>query len=238
MAVFLLRSYGGFAASSTVPVTFPDATESALIAQGIATAANTTSYSSLVGGPDGFVTQGGNVAIVPQAGYSQQTYYQGPLVLPVIALGSAALTGYETNGVAQTAGTFNLIDIYVPYYNTWTGIAALQGTTVGTNKLIGAIWGSSGALIANSAVAGVTTSGASTFLNLPFTAKVNLAPGRYILGVQADGATDTLRHVLTANGQAWSTGTQAGTFGTVPATLTTVPVTFTTAVGPIVQLYT
>ena len=54
--------------------------------------------------------------------------------------------------------------------------------------------------------------------------------------VDDPGATDTLRHLLAANGSNVMTGTLAGTFGTVPATITP-PVTFTTAVGPIAQLY-
>lgn len=239
MAVYLLRNYAGFTASSTVPVTFPDSTEASLIAQGLAIAANTTSWPSVTGGPDGIITQGGNVNDAPQAGYTTPTYYQGPLTWSNIALGSLALTSYETNGVAQTAGTWNLTDIYVPYYNTWTGVSVLQGTTVGTNLIIVALFGSNGTLIANSTTAGVATASASTFKNCAFTAKVNLVPGRYIIGVQLDGNTDTIRHVLSANGAAnLSTGTQAGTFATVPSSVTTIPVTFTTAQAPIVQLYT
>lgn len=236
MAVYLLRNYGAFAASSTVPVTLPDSTEAALIAQGLATAAQTTSMVSLVGAPDQIVSQGGNLAQASQAGYSTQTYYQGPLRLPVIPLGSAALTGYETNGVAQTAGTFNFVEIFVPYYQTWTGAGWLNGTTVGTNKGIVAVYGSDGALIANSAVAGVLTANASVMQNVAFTAPVNLVPGRYFLALQMDGNTDTVRHLLVANGAVPCTGTVAGTFGTVPASITTTT-TFTTAVGPIMQLY-
>jgi hypothetical protein len=133
--------------------------------------------------------------------------------------GSLALTGYETNGVAQTAGQWNLTDIYVPYYKTWTGAAVLQGTTVTTNKLIVALYGSNGALIANSAVAGVLTTTASTFLNCPFTAKVNLAPGRYIIGVQATETTDTIRHILARTVLRFRAESVTGTFATVPATL-------------------
>lgn len=239
MAVYLLRNYAGYTASSTVPVTFPDSTEQSLIAQGMATAAFTTSMPAITGGPDGFVTQGGNLADAPQAGYTTATYPQGPLRLMAgsMAMGSAALTGYETNGVAQTAGTYNIVDIYVPYFNTWTGVIVLQGTTVGTNFLRGVVWGSDGVLIAASAAAGTVTASASTFLSVPFAAKVNLAPGRYFIGVQADGATDTIRHILSANGVIPTTGTQTGTFGT-NANITTVPTTFTTAVGPICGLYT
>lgn len=234
MSVLLLRAYAGYAAGAIV--TFPDATESALIAQGLASASFTTSMPSVVGAPDQFVTQGGNVALAPQSGQSTQTYYQGPLNLPVIDLGSAALTGYETNGTAPVAGTMNLTEIYVPYWQTWTGIGKLNGTTVGTDNHLVALYGSSGALIANSAVAGVLSANASVMQNIAFTTPVTLAPGRYFLGVQSNGTTATLRHLLAANGSNVCTSATAGTFGTVPATLTP-PATFTTAVGVIAQLY-
>lgn len=236
MSVTLLRPYLGFATGAVV--TFQDDVELAMIAQGLATAAAVTDMSNTVAGQMQSMNQGGNLAVIPQgsAGYTTPTYFQGPPRLPVIPLGSAALTGYETAGVVQTAGTFNLVEIYVPYWNTWTGIGVLNGTTVGTDKFIVALWGTDGRLIANSAVAGTTTAGASVMQNIPFTSTITLAPGRYIIGVQSNGTTDTIRHLLAANGSVASTGTVAGTFGTVPSTIT-VPSTFTTAVGPISQLY-
>lgn len=242
MSVYLLRPYMGYTASSTVPRTFDSDTETALITQGFALAvsAGAASISSLTNGPDALATQAGNIDRVSQQGYSTPTYPQGPLRLMAggMALGSAALTGYETNGVAQTAGTYNMVDIFVPYVNTWTGVAVLQGTTVGTNFLRAAVWGTSGALLASSPAAGVVTAGASTFLLLPFTYPTELVRGRYIIGIQADGNTDTIRHMLSANGSMPSTTTLAGTFGTDVSTLTTVPTTFTTAQAPICYLYT
>lgn len=238
MSVYLLRNYAGYTASTTVPVTLPDSTETALIAQGLATAAQTTVTSSISDGPSAYITQGGNVALISQAGATSPTYRQGPSILPNIALGSAALTGYETNGAAQVAGTWNYSEILVPHWNTWTGAGALNGTTVGTNKYIFALFGSSGTLLANTAVAGVLTANASVMQNIAFTAPILLAPGRYFIGVQLDGATDTVRHVLSANGSNVICGTQTGTFGTVPSAITTVSSTFTTAVAPICQLYT
>lgn len=237
MAVYLLRNYGAFTASSTVPVTLPDSTEASLIAQGLATAAQTTSMTSVLGGPDQFVTQGGNMAPAPQGGYTTATVLQGPSLWPNIALGSLALTSYETNGVTQTAGQWNYAEIFVPYFNTWKGAGVLNGTTVGTSKYITAIWGSNGTLLANSAVAGTLSVGGSVMQNLAFTAPINLAPGRYFIGLQMDVATDTVRHMLSANGSNVICGTQAGTFGTIP-NITTVSTTFTTAVAPIMQLFT
>lgn len=242
MSVYLLLPYMGYTASATVPRTFDSDTESALIAQGraVAVSAGAATIASRTDGPVAPASQGGNIARVDQAGYSTPTYYQGPLRLMAggMTMGSAALTGYETNGVAQVAGTFNYEDIFVSYLNTWTGLAVLQGTTVGTNYLRSAVWGTNGALLASSPAAGVITAGASTFLLLPFTYPTELIPGRYVVGVQADGATDTIRHILSANGSIPSTGTQTGTFGTDISTLTTIPVTFTTAQAPICYLYT
>lgn len=239
MSVYLLRSYQGFAASSTVPRTFQDDVETSLIAQGLATAAQTTDMSTMPAGSTQNVLQGGNVQMVPQGeqGYTTPTYLQGPSLLPNIALGSAALTGYETNGVTQTAGQWNYSEIFVPHWNTWTGAGVLNGTTVGTSLYIMALWGSNGTLIANTAVAGAVSAGASVMQNFAFLYPTNLAPGRYFVGLQMNVATDTVRHVLAANGSNVICGTQAGTFGTVP-NITTVASTFTTAVAPICQLYT
>lgn len=239
MAVYLTRNYAGFTASSTVPVVFQDDVETALIAQGIATAAQTTSMSDFPAGTFQTMTQGGNLAAIPQGeqGYSTPAFLQGNSLLPNIALGSLALTSYETNGVTQTAGQWNYSEIFVPYWNTWKGVGVLNGTTVGTSKYITALWGTNGTLLANSAVAGTTSTGASVMQNLAFVSPILLAPGRYFIGLQMDVATDTVRHVLSANGSNVICGTQAGTFGTVP-NITTVSTTFTTAVAPISQLFT
>lgn len=238
MSVYLLRPYASYPASSTIPVTFPDSTEQALIAQGLAVAAGATSMPSVSDGPDAYVTQGGNIADVSQGGFGgTPTYHQGPLFYPCISLGSAALTTYETNGVAQTAGTMNLTEIFVPYLQKWTGAGILNGTTVGTHNVLTALYGSNGALLANSAAAGVVSASASVMQNIPYTAPITLVPGRYFLGFQYSGTTPTPRHLVALNGSNICVGSQAGTFGTIPATLTTIPVTFTDAIGPICQLY-
>jgi hypothetical protein len=182
------------------------------------------------------VTVGGNVRPALFTGEGSPAFAQGPLIWPAIALGSAALTGYETNGVAPVAGTVNLTEIYVPYGATWTGVGVLNGTTVGTDNFIVAIYGSNGALLANSALAGTLSAGASIFQNIPFTATVQLPAGRYFIAVQSNGTTATLRHILAANGSNVMTSATVGVFGTLAATVTP-PATFTTALGVIVQLY-
>lgn len=234
MTVKLLHNYGSYLAGAYV--TLPDSTESALIAQGLATAAGTSTTVPNTDAGDAYTTIGGNTMNIQSSGLSTPTLYQGPLMWPNVPIGAVALTTFETNGVAQTAGTFNLAEIYVPYAQTWTGVAVLNGTVVGTDNLIVAVYGTNGALLANSAVAGTLSAGASAFQNIPFTTAITLPAGRYFIGVQASGTTATLRHILAANGVNVCTGTVAGTFGTVPATITA-PATFTTAVGVIAQLY-
>lgn len=237
MSVTLLRNYGTFLSGAVI--TLDADSETALIAQGIGTAfTGGIAANSRVGAPDMYGTQGGNQYNFAQAGLTSTVgSYQGSLILPCISLGSVALSTYETAGVAPVSGTMNLTEIYVPYVNTWTGIGVLNGTTVGTNNHLIALYGSNGTLLANSAVAGTVTANASTMQNRAFTSPITLVPGRYFLGVQANGVTDTLRHLLAANGANICTSATAGVFGTVPATLTP-PATFTTAVGVIAQLYT
>jgi len=234
MAVTLLRAYGGFAAGAIV--TFPDATEQSLIAQGLATASLVTSVPSLVGGPDQFINQNGNIARIAQGGQGTPVAIQGPSILPNMPLGTAALTAAGTSSV-HVAGTMNLSEIFVPHWNTWKGLAVLNGTVVGTDNMLVALYGSDGKLLANSAVAGTLSAGASTFQSRDFLVPVTLAPGRYFCGVQSNGTTATSNKFVSANGVNVLTGAIAGTFGTVPATVT-VPTTFTTAQGCVCQLYT
>lgn len=234
--IYLLRRYATYEAGATV--TLDADTEAALVAQGIGTkVSNGASARSVVGAPDMYATQGGNNASMPQGGLgSAVSSYQGPLRWPCIALGSAALTGYETNGVAPVAGSIDLTEIFVPFYQTWTGVGVLNGTTVGTDSFIVALYGSNGDLLANSSLAGTLSAGASVFQNIPFTTPLPLLPGRYFTAFQSNGTTATVRHLLAANGSVPCTSRTAGTFGTLPATMTP-PTTFTTAVGVITQLY-
>ncbi len=234
MAVTLLRAYGGFAAGAIV--TFPDVTEQSLIAQGLAAASLVTSVPSLVGGPDQFINQNGNIAWIAQTGQGTPVALQGPSILPNMSLGTAALTAAGASSV-HVAGTMNLSEIFVPHWNTWKGLAVLNGTVVGTDNMLVALYGSDGKLLANSAVAGTLSASASTFQGRDFLVPVTLVPGRYFCGVQCNGTTATSNKFVSANGVNVLTGAVAGTFGTVPATVT-VPTTFTTAQGCVCQLYT
>ncbi len=75
---------------------------------------------------------------------------------------------------------------------TLTGACVLNGATVGTDKWIFALYDSSGALLANTAIAGVTTATASKYQCIAFTATVQVAgPMSYYIAVQGNGTTDT-----------------------------------------------
>ena len=236
MSVTLLRAYGPYASGAIV--TLPDATESALIAQGLATASLTTSEPSLIQSEVQQVTQYGNIALASRAGQTAftSTTMQGPSFVCNAPFGNAALTATGTSSV-HVAGTLNVSEIFVPHWNTWKGISVLNGTTASTDNMLVALYGSNGTLIANSAVAGTLCANASTFQARDFLIPATLPPGRYFIGVQSSGTTAHTNKFVSANGPLILTTSSTGTFGTVPASITP-PTTFTTAVGCVAALYT
>lgn len=228
MAVTLLRPYSNFASGALV--VFDAATEAALVAQGLATYTSTAAINPAVGPsttPVGPITAG----------------FYGPAVVSNIPIGGAALTGFETNGVAQTAFEINLTEIFVPHWNTWTGASLLNGTTVGTNNQVYWLFNTEGDMLAYTAIAGTLNAGASVFQKIAFTTPITLAPGRYFLGAQLDGNTATPRHVLAAfgaeprSGVVAATASFAASLTALSAAAITVPTSFTTAKAPIMQLY-
>lgn len=159
-----------------------------------------------------------------------------PGVIESVPIGSVA---YASFGTATTlvSGTTYIIGVNIVGTRTLSGCAALANGTVGTNKLLCALYNSSGALVANSALAGATTSGANTFQVLAFTSTYQaIGPGKYYIVVQGNGATDGIRTVATSTFLGRVTSSATGVFGTLPATIT-VPTTFTADVGPIAYLY-
>lgn len=234
-SVTLVRPYMGYA-SGTV-VTLPDDTEAALITQGLATAKDTDSVSNLAPGSLQVLNFGGNLSPINAAGLTTPATRMAPSKLCNVPLGGTLLTAFDTNGRVHVAGTLGFTEIQVPETMLVTGAAVLNGTTVGTDKWLFALYTSAGALLRNTAVAGVLTANASVFQEIPFTSDIVLPPGRYFLGVQCNGTTDTSRALLATAQPNVLTGSVAGTFGTVPATIT-VPTTHTTAVGRVMYLYT
>lgn len=151
--------------------------------------------------------------------------------------GATAYTGINTNGTTPSATTMYCSELNLPHSKLLTGLGVLNGTTVGTDKHLVALYDSGGKLLANSAVAGATSAGASAYQDFAFTSVFfAVGPARYFGCVQTNGTTDTIRMAVTGQADTILTKGQTGiTFGTIPSL--TVPATFTTAVGPFVYAY-
>jgi hypothetical protein len=234
MSVTLLRPYSGYGTGALL--TTDAATEAALVAQGLA-----TYTSALAINPASAPGVGTWVNQTPVAPITAGTF--GPAVITNIPMGAAALTSFETNGVAQTAFAINLTEIFVPHWNTWTGAGVLNGTVVGTDSQVYWLFNTEGDMLAYTAIAGTLNAGASVFQKIAFTAPITLAPGRYFLGSQINGTTATTRHVLAANGAeprsgiVTATASFAASLTALQAAPITVPTSFTTAQAPIMMLY-
>lgn len=148
-------------------------------------------------------------------------------------------TAYASFGTSTTpvAGTIYYADVFVPRNMTITGVSVLNGGTVGTNKwIVGLHATAGGATVANSNLAGVTSSGANAFQDVPFTGTyAAVGPARYWIAFQTDGTTDRFRTVAASTFVDVLTKSAAGAFGTLASL--TVPTTFTADVGPIGCLY-
>lgn len=157
-------------------------------------------------------------------------------VFPVPGLITGALTGYGTS-TATVAGSIYLTEVVVPYNMTVTGVGVLNGATAGgTDNGLVALFNSAGALVANSALAGAATSGPNTFQQRAFTGTyAAVGPGRYWIGYQSNGTTDTIRLFATATYLDIATTLKTGAFGALPA-ITPVS-TFTALNGAVAYLY-
>jgi hypothetical protein len=152
--------------------------------------------------------------------------------------GATALTALETSGTAAAASTeIYCSEIDLPFSALLTGIGVLNGTTVGTNKHFAILYDSGGNVLANTATAGTTTSGASTYQKMNFVTKYYaVGPARYFGCDGLNGTTDTIRHAITAvNDNILGGPVTAQVFGTAAAI--TVPSTFTTAKAPYFLLF-
>jgi hypothetical protein len=152
--------------------------------------------------------------------------------------GGTALTALETSGTAAAASTeIYCTEIDIPFSMFVQGIAVLNGTTVGTNKHFAILYDNGGAVLANTATAGTTTSGASTYQKMNFVTPYYLVgPSRYFACDGLNGTTDTIRHAITGTNDNILGGTKTGqTFGTAAAIA--VPTTFTTAKVPYFMLF-
>lgn len=155
--------------------------------------------------------------------------------LPITGAVALSSTGTATT-TASTTMYCSEIDVPVSKYAT--GLALLNGGTVGTDKHLVALYDAAGNLLANSATAGATSSGANTYQTYAFTSPyLVVGPAKYYACAQANGTTDNIRMLATGIQDGVTTkGVTGQTFGTIPSTFT-VPTTFTTVVGPYYQLY-
>lgn len=160
-------------------------------------------------------------------------HFSGAVRLSNIPIGPVARASIGTDA-AHVNGTIYYSEIVVPTRRTVTGIGVLNGTTVGTNNLIAALYDAAGALVANTALAGTLGAGADTFQEIALTAPVTIEPGRYFVATQANGTTHQTQKIATAT-YLNATGSVAGAFGTLPAI--TPPTTTTADVGPVAYLY-
>lgn len=151
------------------------------------------------------------------------------LAYTTFPIGSVAYGSLGTN-TTPVAGTVYVAQLNIPVGITIDTIGCLNGGTVGTDKAIYSLYDSTGALIANTALAGVTTSGTDAFQEIALTASEILVPGVYYVGWQTNGTTTRFRTAAASTYITMATGSATGTFGTLPAI--TVPTAFVADKGP------
>lgn len=159
------------------------------------------------------------------AGYGLKVWNHVPL---------GALNTRGTDAAA-TAGTIYYAEIFLPANKTITAIAALNGTTVGTDKVIYGLYSEAGVLLRSTALAGTLGAGSDVYQRIALTSTyAAVGPARYLVAAQVEGTTHCLQFHTTL-GPLPVTGSQAGVFGTM-ATISSVATTHTDAVGPMVYL--
>lgn len=160
--------------------------------------------------------------------------FTGPGVLCNTPQGTVALASYGTDATS-TADTWYWSEGFNPTSRLVTTIACLNGTTsVGTDKVIYAIWNSAGTPILWTSLAGVTAATADVFQGIAATTPTVIAAGQIFVGFCVNGTT-TPHQTIAAATYPNFTGTTAGVFGAAVPTI--VPTTSTTAgVGPFWRL--
>jgi hypothetical protein len=141
-------------------------------------------------------------------------------------------TGTDT---ACTNGTTYFTELFIPTIRTLTGVFYLVGSVGGTDKVIATLYDNTGAVLANSDVAGTTVGTAAEIQSVPFTSTFTTTyAGQYFFGLTFNGTTAKFRSYLIP-GSPFIAGSEAETFGTVTAI--TPGTTFTASKGPIGGVY-
>lgn len=133
-----------------------------------------------------------------------------------------------------TDGTSYFVELNIPQARTLTGIAYQIGSVGGTDKVIVVLYNSAGAVLANSATAGVTVGTAAEIQAVPFGTAYPAVAGRYFASVTFNGTTAKFR-AYPIPGSKFIAGSEAETFGTVTAI--TPGTTFTADKGPLCYAY-
>lgn len=231
-AAFGSWSGGGFAAAGQGPSS----------AQGSCTRSNELylpriSFSSgTISDCDGGQWVNGDAAQTTRSGVTGSTTAANGYRYP--EPGGVAYTALQTSGTAPAANTqIECSELDMPFNMLLSGLAPLNGTTVGTDKHWVILYDAAGAVLATSAVAGATTSGASTYQKYNFISPYYVVgPARYFACYGSSGATDTIRHAVTGTNDNILGGAITGqVFGTAAAI--TAPTTFTTAKVPYFMVY-
>lgn len=185
------------------------------------------------------------MAIKCNSGVTCSNVGKGQMQIAVGNAGASTFTNFgrtmdSLTGGTSTAGvatTLFMSQIQVHAGVTLTGIAINNAATVGTNKYIVALFDYQGKVVATSALAGVTTAGASVYQKVAFTAPVLISGATaYWVGLYINGTTDAFYTLPASKAGGGLAGTVTGqTFGTVVAV--TPPTTFTAGAGPIAYTY-
>lgn len=177
------------------------------------------------GGAGGLQASGGQIPINQLTGMNTN-----------FAVGGPPASGTHGNNTTMVAGTTYWTQLFLDCNLTLTGVTALIGGTGGTDKWIVALYSSTGVLLANSALAGVTVGTANNIQNIPFTATyAAVGPAYYFIALQSNGTTAKFQSYTTP-GSAFITGSATGTFATLINPLT-VGSSYNNNVGPVSGVY-
>jgi hypothetical protein len=148
-------------------------------------------------------------------------------------------TGVTLTAVTDVATTVWFDQIFIPVNAKLTGACVMNGSGAGTDSVILFLWDQTGALVANTALAGTASAGATQYQCIAFTATVNVqGPQSYFVGVQGNGTTAASFQAYPAGSTPKNYGATSKTgvtFGTQPSITPTT--TFTAGKGVLMAVY-
>lgn len=188
----------------------------------------------------GAVTMGSTLAVTGAATFTGAVTFSGgtsPTIQTqsLFAIGGPVVTAASGTDNACANGTITWSAVYIGSNMTLTGAGYLIGSVGGTDKVLLSLHDSTGALVANTALAGTTVGTAANWQAVDFTAPVAVTGGKiYYIAANFNGNTAKFRG-YPGPGLKFVTGTASQTFGT-PAAITP-GTTFSANVGPISFIY-